>query len=413
MSHSRNFRRNIFYSVASQGIVFGLTFAYHILISRNLGATELGVFTLLILTPMLLGRFAHLGIDAASSYYVGDSDDLRNKVISNSIGLCVAAFLLILMGFAIYVSFFDSFIYRRFDMALALSVIASSSVLRTLFFAILVGQNRLRAHAFFGVVDALLPVAITIVLYISSSLNVDNLIWTQMSSGLVVALGMAILVCRNMKFRLSHSFFRISLSYGLKSWLNNVFNQLIYKVDLYIIGYLLTTTDVGVYSISVLVVEKAWYFSSSICNSLFPIVKKLDVKEGAAFVLKVVRYNLVFVTLACVGLALLAKPLIVFLFSAEYLPSVGPLLLLIPGIIALSTPKILVSHLAAQNKLEYAAISSGSALMLNIGLNFGLIPRFGINGAAIASSISYVFYWLLYAKFYRKLTGINTLKVFS
>jgi len=69
--------------------------------------------------------------------------------------------------------------------------------------------------------------------------------------------------------------------------------------------------------------------------------------------------------------------------------------------------------LAAQNKLEYAAISSGSALMLNIGLNFGLIPRFGINGAAIASSISYVFYWLLYAKFYRKLTGINTLKVFS
>lgn len=407
------FRTNILYSVTSQLFVFALTFAYHVFCSRALGPEDLGVYTLLILAPLLFGRFAHLGVDAANTFFVGDSEQSKNFVISNSLVLILVSSSFAGLAAFAYSFYSGGFLFNRFDLAIALTIISGSSLARTLFFSILVGQNRLRLHSAIALVDSLVPSVVVVGAYILKMITVDFLIWLQAISGAFVFILLAVASIRRLHFQVNLKFFRQSLRYAYKSWLNNLFNQLIYKSDLYVVGFLLGSKEVGIYSIAVLMIEKAWYFSSSICNSLFPLVKNLDSSEGAKFVISVVRKNLIFVGGSCVLIALLAKPAILLLFSSDYVGATDPLLLLIPGIIFLSVPKILVSHLAAKDKLEYAAFSSGTSLVLNIILNFLLIPIWGIEGAAVASSISYGLYWIMYARFYKSLTGINALNVFK
>jgi O-antigen/teichoic acid export membrane protein len=80
---------------------------------------------------------------------------------------------------------------------------------------------------------------------------------------------------------------------------------------------------------------------------------------------------------------------------------------LLPGSLALSVAKVLVYHLGAINRLDLAIKSSMPALVLNTVLNLFLIPSHGIVGAAVATSISYLFYAMISIHLYSSLTGLN------
>jgi O-antigen/teichoic acid export membrane protein len=88
-------------------------------------------------------------------------------------------------------------------------------------------------------------------------------------------------------------------------------------------------------------------------------------------------------------LAVFCKPIIAMLFGQRFVPAVQPLLLLLPGVIMLSTSKVLCGDLAGRGKPGYAMMSSVIGLVVNIPCCYFLIPKWGINGAAVASSISY------------------------
>jgi O-antigen/teichoic acid export membrane protein len=84
------------------------------------------------------------------------------------------------------------------------------------------------------------------------------------------------------------------------------------------------------------------------------------------------------------------------------MPSVDATRLLLPGIVMGSIYKVLGADLAARGKPLYAAWAYGVAVVLNVALNFYLIPRYGFRGAAVASSISYSVGSLLYLGIYVK-----------
>ena len=58
-------------------------------------------------------------------------------------------------------------------------------------------------------------------------------------------------------------------------------------------------------------------------------------------------------------------------------------------IFALSIGKILVAELSARKKIDYVVWAGIIAVLVNVTGNLLLIPRMGISGAAIASTMSY------------------------
>jgi O-antigen/teichoic acid export membrane protein len=84
-----------------------------------------------------------------------------------------------------------------------------------------------------------------------------------------------------------------------------------------------------------------------------------------------------------------SRPFILLVFGPALLASVVPLWLLLPGIVTLTPAKVISSYLSGIGKPYYSAYISGGTVILTIALDLVLIPRFGIAGAAAASSVVY------------------------
>ena len=64
--------------------------------------------------------------------------------------------------------------------------------------------------------------------------------------------------------------------------------------------------------------------------------------------------------------------------------------LLLPGVVALAAARPLGAVLLKQGRALVLTLLCLGALCLNIALNLSLLPRLGIRGSSIASSICYV-----------------------
>ena len=69
-----------------------------------------------------------------------------------------------------------------------------------------------------------------------------------------------------------------------------------------------------------------------------------------------------------------------------------PFLLLIPGILALSTLYTLTAYYAGKNKISVNIKGALIAMVFIVLTDIYLIPAYGINAAAIISSIGYMIY---------------------
>ena len=410
----RSLSKNLVYSALSQGSVFIFSFVYYALISRELGPLDMGKFSTYMLVPMIVARFGHLGFDAANMYYITKPEVARGHLFANS-ALLTAIVTVICAILVLVYSWIDGGIFLGNNiLGVALVALVSLSIFRTLFHSVMVGENRLRIYSLIAAVDAFLPLFASVILWLFDSLTIFNLVLVN-----VIALGCTALLIfirlieTNFAPKLDLKLAVASFKYGWKSWINNLANQLIYKSDVFLLAYFLEPAQVGIYVVAVLVIEKAWYFSGAICNAIFPLVGGGTMQEGARIAVRVARVNFWFVIVSSAVIFFSADWLVQLVFSSAYLAAVYPMMLLIPGVIFLSIPKILVSHLAAIDKLEYAIVASVTALVFNLILNVVMIPPLGVPGAAIASSIAYFIYMVIYLVGYSKLTGTPLIQYFK
>jgi O-antigen/teichoic acid export membrane protein len=101
-------------------------------------------------------------------------------------------------------------------------------------------------------------------------------------------------------------------------------------------------------------------------------------------------------------IALIGPYALVLLFGEEYAPAYGPLLALMPGILALSCSSILSSYFSAQGRPLVNAMGAVLGLGVGIPAYLAAIPRWGALGAGVASSVCYVaqlcYQWWWYAR---------------
>jgi Na+-driven multidrug efflux pump len=91
-------------------------------------------------------------------------------------------------------------------------------------------------------------------------------------------------------------------------------------------------------------------------------------------------------------------------YSSAFLPAAVALKILLPGIVVLSISKVLSSHLTGRGKPIYSTRAALIALGVNIPLNFWLIPKWGISGAAFASTIAYFIQALVVLMYFVKVS---------
>jgi O-antigen/teichoic acid export membrane protein len=203
----------------------------------------------------------------------------------------------------------------------------------------------------------------------------------------------------------SFPYLRDSINFGLKAHLSNILAFVNYRADLFIIAYFLTPLEVGLYTVAVNVSERLWILSQAISTVLYPKISSLTSSYERNNLTSIICRNMMILSLIG-GLLLIitAEILIALLFGKPYEQSALILQLLIPGIIFGSISRIIANDFAGRGKPELNMNVSFLTVSINIILNFILIPFYGVNGAAISTSISYFVNWFIKVILFKRIT---------
>ncbi len=163
---------------------------------------------------------------------------------------------------------------------------------------------------------------------------------------------------------------------------------LVIRSDILMVNYFLGTEATGIYSISANMADIFYMVPSSIGMILYPQVSAM-MEGGWVYSRQVAKGTAIIMCIFCILAALIIRPFIYFFYGPVFIGAADALLWLLPGIFALSVNMIFMNFMAARGMPLIVVISPFVALLVNVILNLYFIPHFGINGAAMTSSIAY------------------------
>jgi O-antigen/teichoic acid export membrane protein len=203
------------------------------------------------------------------------------------------------------------------------------------------------------------------------------------------------------------------LIYGLQMGLNSLTAYLNLRIDVFIIIFMLGQSALGVYSVGLGIGEMLWQLSRSIVTASFGRIARGEESDAAVATATSMRHAFALVTTCSIVVAIVARPLVPFVYGRAFEESVVVTWLLLPGIIVYSmmgTVNTFFTQQIGEPKLPLVFRTVSTAICA--GLTILMLPRVGIAGGAIATSISYIASFALAAGYFIRRTGIPVSKVF-
>jgi stage V sporulation protein B len=180
-----------------------------------------------------------------------------------------------------------------------------------------------------------------------------------------------------------------TMVFGFRGQTGTLATFVSYRLDVFVVNYFLDATQVGLYALGVLVSEALWQLPGIVSTALCPRTARTIGAGADSFTCTVLRQ--VFLVTLVTGLVVaLASPVALpFVFGKRFAPSVPVVWWIMPGTIMFSLGKVSGADLIGRGLNIYTPISSYLGMAITLVLDWYLIPRMGIQGAALASSIAY------------------------
>jgi O-antigen/teichoic acid export membrane protein len=195
------------------------------------------------------------------------------------------------------------------------------------------------------------------------------------------------------------------LKYGTIVFLGAFFIFLNYRLDQWLIKFFLGNKELGLYAVGVAIAEIILIIPTGLINPLRARLYNIandhaDFKTVTAKTIKFALYATAAVSIPVFFIVpLMASE---YLYGEKYVESVIIVQILLAGIIFLTFGKVGSHYYVVKGRPAIHMYSALSIFLVNFILNILMIPRFGIKGAAIASTISYFAYGLIYVYLYLK-----------
>lgn len=164
------------------------------------------------------------------------------------------------------------------------------------------------------------------------------------------------------------------------------------QTDIVVLGLFVDEAQIGIYRVAVQTAGFLAFGLHAVNMVAAPQFARLhslgDHDRLQRVVTTSARVTLALTALAVIGLVSVGRPVIDLAFGVEYDAAYSPILILAIGQIfnAGSGSVVFLLNMTGHERLVVRVL--GLAVVLNIGLNVGLIPLFGLNGAAAATAIT-------------------------
>ena len=205
---------------------------------------------------------------------------------------------------------------------------------------------------------------------------------------------------------------KIHLIYGIKCFTSGIMVELNTKVDILLIGYFLSDKEVGIYSFAAFFAEGFYQLIATLQNIYNPIIAndasnfRIQILEEKIKANKLKIY-LVFSIFGIISIYLFSLLINHIEILNKYQESIQVFKTLILGIVLSAGYIPFFNLLSMSNKPSWHNLFMTCFVSSNILMNYFLIPLYGINGAAVATTISIVFSTILIKIFSRRIIKIK------
>jgi len=400
--------------VKSVAITFGtkvsiviIAIASSIITARWLGPAGKGIFAVLWVIVGLGVQFGNFGFHASNVYFTSRDKALVSKIASNSLwfGLTIG---LLISGGVIYLYRINSNLFSNipFTLLLITVILIPFKVLLLFFQNIFLGLQKILTYNSFELVERFsLLVVVALVLILFKQGLFKLMVFILIITGMVTAF-FTIYTKRVIKFSFFNfdtEVFTSMFKYGSKVYLSCFFSFLVIRSDMLLVNYFRGASASGIYSIAANFAELLYLLPVTIGAMLFTKVSA-NIADDGTFTQRISRHTVLLMVIICILVALVCKPLILLMYGWQFAFSAIPLLWLLPGIFFLSLATIYNNDLAGRGYPPMIIYSTATGFILNFGLNLLFIPRYGITGAAITSSISYFVMFIIVLIYSMKIT---------
>jgi O-antigen/teichoic acid export membrane protein len=259
------------------------------------------------------------------------------------------------------------------------------------------GQDRAVAYSIAQLATRYAPLAMAIAILLAYGLTAyEVIVATAVGEGLVVIVCLAEFAARGILGRptLSRWHVNAAFSYGAPLAVGTYATFLLDYGDRFLIERFLGLDAVATYAVPYdLVSMLAATVFGSVKLALLPIIFRLWESDGRAvtsdFVSQVFTYSVALAIPGAVLFVAVSGDLIVLLTSAKYSGSAALTAYLLPGVFMGEMNFLLASGLLVNGSTGALALLSLSSGVVNIVLNLVLLPRWGLVGAASATTMAY------------------------
>lgn len=173
-----------------------------------------------------------------------------------------------------------------------------------------------------------------------------------------------------------------------------IFLNSLYHVDVLLLNWWYENEVVGYYRGALSIAEILWFVPIAVQLALLQRVSNHwendNIEAIRSIASTTTRYVLLFTSLLAIGMAILADDFVPLYLGQEFNPSIAALIFLLPGVVGFAAARPSLAINQGRRTLTPLIYSALCCAIVNIFFNFLLIPRFGMIGAAIATSFGYL-----------------------
>jgi len=362
-------------------------------VARYLGPGRFGVLSYAMSVVVLFSALSSLGLNGILVRELVNFPKKRDEFLGTAfiLKLSGSGLVLILLSITLYFMGDDRQSNLMIFIIAAGLVFQSFNVIQSYFEA-----RVLSKYFVFAQIISLLVVSIAKLIFILMSLSLIYFALAVLIESIILAVGLAIVYLKQ-NFNILSWQFKLKTATGLlkDSWpliLSAIAISIYMRIDQIMIKQMLGTEAVGQYAAAVRLSE-AWYFIPVvITGSLFPAILNAKKTSEEQYYRRLQKlYGLmVWISLPiALVMTFMAGNIVLLLYGTQF-SKAGPVLAVhiwagVFVFLGVASGKYLV----AENYTRISFFRTLIGCIVNVILNITLIPRYGINGAAIATVVSY------------------------
>ncbi len=405
-----NLARESFYTLIFQISGFICATVAGIIVARALGPENKGILTIAMLCPYIFFVIFNPTIETAIVFHMGKKHYDIKTFAGNAIILNFVLSLIALLFFFITFSQFRESFYRGIELNYLTIVICSVPFYFMLYYfsSILRGNMDIKGY---NISNQLLNFSNILLILIFTAIKRLHILEAIIAGISGIVLGGLYALTAVMRIAKGFSFngklILKLIKDGCKLYIGSIATFMNFQINFIILNCYANPSEVGFYSVAYAIATILSFFSISLDIGLYPKIAYATMDEAIKFTEIASRQMILITLIAALAFILFSKYIVLIYGGSSFLPSIEPLIILLPGMVILVVPKILGALWLRKGWFFQLTLIATITSIISLISNFLLIPKFKANGAALATSLTYSFLFLIEIVLYIKYVKNN------